>query len=244
MSDRPISLYTGTGGLTDKQPSQSEAEDRKPADDQDIERFRHTLLQAEPAAEKAGVFVATTAHGAGVPAGESGHARGVFGLFGHLRAGNSTHGSGISGPDAQSLAGLGTSGAPVPAGSQAGLAEAAPEEPRSAGLGRLTDEMAERILVSADGAREVRIVVRDDVLAGVELRMRQQEGRWVVGFVVTDASSLKVLEGASSMLARELAKRLQCGVEVRLTDGSAGGSEDEPSFTSFADAPRTVGEPG
>jgi hypothetical protein len=100
---------------------------------------------------------------------------------------------------------------------------------------QLADQVAERILVSAEGAREVRVVVRDDVLAGVELRITQQQGRWVIGFVVTDAASFAAIERSGQTFADQLAQRLRCGVDVRLTDQES--ADGEPQCTFFADPP-------
>ena len=84
--------------------------------------------------------------------------------------------------------------------------------------GSIIGAVAERILVSADATREVRISIRADLLPGVEVRVVQDQGRWVVDFAVTDAGSRKLLQDSGRQAVRELARRLKTGVEMRVTD--------------------------
>jgi hypothetical protein len=103
----------------------------------------------------------------------------------------------------------------------------------------LADEVADRILVSSDEGREARIAIRNDVMPGVEVRITQEQGRWVVAFIVGDAGSLKVLENAGPTIADELANRLESGIEVQLIDASE--PSGTPANTFFADPAQSDG---
>ncbi len=236
MSERSVRLDMAATGLAEHQASQSGAEERNPADDEQVARFRRAL------ADGSGTDGGGTAREVDAAVHESGHARGAFGLFGRgIRSGG-----GAPLPDV--TAGLIAGASPFEVGPQGPRGTYATEEPVERGapgdVWKLADEMAERILVSADGSREVRVAVRDDVMAGVELRMVQEQGRWVVEFVVTDAMSFELLERAGGMIADELAKRLRSGVEVRLKNPTDRGADDEPVCTFFADAPGLSGGAG
>jgi hypothetical protein len=104
---------------------------------------------------------------------------------------------------------------------------------------RLADEVADRILISADDGREARIAVRNDVMPGVEVRITQEQGRWVVAFIVSDAGSFEVLENAGQTIADQLANRLRSGVEVKLIDASE--PNGTPANTFFADPAQSDG---
>jgi hypothetical protein len=104
---------------------------------------------------------------------------------------------------------------------------------------RLAGEVADRILVSGDDGREARIAVRNDVMPGVEVRITQEQGRWVVAFIVSDAGSFKVLENAGQTIADQLANRLRSGVEVKLIDASE--PNGTPANTFFADPAQSDG---
>lgn len=105
----------------------------------------------------------------------------------------------------------------------------------------LINEVADRILVSADDGREARIHIRDDVMPGVEVRVAQQDGRWIVAFIISDASSFKVLEQAGQKIADELAERLQSAVEVQLIAASEPAAT--PANTFFAGVSPGNGDP-
>jgi type III secretion system needle length determinant len=101
----------------------------------------------------------------------------------------------------------------------------------------LAAQLAERILVSAPdaaGGREVRILLREDVLPGTEIRIQRQEGGALsVSFVTNDLRAEQILGGgALSDLHNALAGKLQVEVQVRIVrpDGGltaeAGGQSD------------------
>jgi hypothetical protein len=70
---------------------------------------------------------------------------------------------------------------------------------------------------AAPGAREVRVQVRPEVLPGVAFSVRQDAGRWVVDFDVSDHASAALLQSAGERMGAELARRLGRGVELRVT---------------------------
>jgi type III secretion system needle length determinant len=84
----------------------------------------------------------------------------------------------------------------------------------------LASQLAERILVSAPdaaGGREVRVILREDVLSGTEIRIQRQEGGALsVTFVTNDLRAEQMLGGgALSDLQNILAGKLQVEVQVR-----------------------------
>jgi hypothetical protein len=114
-------------------------------------------------------------------------------------------------------------------------------DPAGGCAAKLADEVAERILVSDDDGHEARVYIRDDVLPGVELRLRQAEGRWVISFLVTDVTSFALLEQHGARIADELAGRLQSAVEVELSDPRGPDAERVPARTFFAEPPTRYG---
>ena len=104
---------------------------------------------------------------------------------------------------------------------------------------RLVSEVADRILICVDEDREARVHVREDVMPGVEVRIAQERGGWVVAFIISDAGSFKVLAQAGQRIADELADRLQSAVEVQLIAASE--PDAIPTNTFFADAAQSIG---
>ena len=218
MSERRIRLDIAGGGRADHEAQRFGAgEQHNSASEEQVDRFRRALTSG--AAD--GVDSAGDPAASGTPASPSRNGarpRGAFDLFG-------------------------------PAGLQPAVAMpcstqgATPEADLSDGsAGRFACEVAERILVSADDQQEVRVLIRDDVLPGVELRLRRADGRWVVGFTVTDAASFALIEQAGDRIAGDLASRLESGVEVRLA-GPQDLQTGEESYHSFFADPRPHGGP-
>lgn len=79
----------------------------------------------------------------------------------------------------------------------------------------------------SDGAQEVRIQLKDSVLPGVEVRVRQEQGRFVVEFVSQNADSTRFLDAQRGALCGLLEGRLKTDVEVRViaSDGTSTGGE-------------------
>jgi type III secretion system needle length determinant len=91
----------------------------------------------------------------------------------------------------------------------------------------LVSQLAERILVSAPdaaGDREVRILLRENVLPGTEIRIQRQEGGALsVSFVTNDLRAEQILGGgALSDLHNALAGKLQVEVQVRIVRPDGG----------------------
>ena len=101
----------------------------------------------------------------------------------------------------------------------------------------LMDEIADRILVSEDDPHEARVVIDDDTLRGVEVRIVREQGRWTITFTISDAASLRLLEESGERIAQELAERLHSDVEVQLIDATQ--TLREPSRV-FRAGPRNV----
>jgi hypothetical protein len=122
-------------------------------------------------------------------------------------------------------------GGPMWAGPAAGPAGPAGAPPGD-GLGRLVEEVAERVLVSDtrfDSRGEVRIKVKDSVFPGLEVRLRQVDGRLEVELVATQAGDRMVLRQEALRLLQGLRERLRREVDLRLTvegpDGTVLASE-------------------
>lgn len=137
---------------------------------------------------------------------------------------------------------------PTPLASANAPEAAAP--PPSADLREIVEVVAERMLVAdTETGQEVRIQLKDSVLPGVEIRIRQQEGRIVVEFVCANADSARFLTGQQDGLAALLGERLQTAAEVTITtaDGTSsrtsdGGSGDGRSRQHYT-APVVPGGP-
>lgn len=102
------------------------------------------------------------------------------------------------------------------------------------GASRLASEVADRILVSADDGREARVFIRDDVMPGVEVRITQEQGRWLVAFTISDGKSFEVLAQAGQKMADELTVKLKCEVEVQLIPSEQ--PDGSPTHTFFSNA--------
>jgi hypothetical protein len=112
----------------------------------------------------------------------------------------------------------------------------------SDGAGRLTvlaDEIAERILVAEDGGNDARILIQEDILPGVEVRIRREQGRWIVTFSIADPDSFRLLEASGDQITAELAQRLRSEVEVQLIDVL---SDSHAPVRVFIAVATTVGE--
>jgi hypothetical protein len=215
MSERRIRLDIAGGGRADHETQRFGAgEQDNSASEEQVDRFRQALTSgAADDVDSAGNPASGTPAS---PARNGARPRGAFDLFGP---------AGL-----QPVAAL-------PSSTQDDTPEA---DPSDGSAGRFACEVAERILVSADDQQEVRVLIRDDVLPGVELRLHRADGRWVVGFSVTDATSFALIEQAGDKIAGDLAARLESDVEVRLA-----GPEDleagEESYQSFFADPRPSG---
>jgi len=225
MSERRIRLDIAVGGHAEHQSAHSGAGDgRNSAGEEHVDRFRQALTgggkgnvdgaKGSNGADGAGGGADAAAGSSGGSSPPQARLRGAFDLFGR-GAGRSAAGAQPPGGTEALLAGAGTgmAAAMLPGvrtedsiGGRAG-----------GGAGRFACQMAERILVSADGQHEARIFIRDDVLPGVELRVHLTGGRWAVEFTVTDAGSFALIEEAGDQIAGTLAARLRSGVEVQLT---------------------------
>ncbi|HYC37704.1 MAG TPA: type III secretion HpaP family protein [Usitatibacter sp.] len=96
----------------------------------------------------------------------------------------------------------------------------------SARLAEAVEQAAARVLVSAGGGAgegEVRIQLKDDVLAGTEVRLTQREGRLEVAFVSDNAQSAAWLAAQSESIAGELARRLRRDVRIAVKTAEAEG---------------------
>jgi hypothetical protein len=243
MSDRSVRLDLAAGGLAERQAANSGGRgERGPASEDDMARFRQTLADPGREAQDAGGDpAARDAWNSSDPAARGAapqtQARGAFGLFGRARGGGAAPAEAASGMAPGAWMAPGALAALLPA------REAPAADPTRGEMGtaaaadraRIAEQVAERILVSADGGREVRVSIRDEVLPGVELRLTQEQGRWVACFVATDAASLELLARAGEWMAGQLARRLRCGVEIRLAKGPD--AADEPTATFLAESP-------
>ena len=116
------------------------------------------------------------------------------------------------------LPGPGQGPLPGPAGLFGPAGPAAPAP--GAGVQCLVDEVAERVLVSDsrfDASQEVRIKIKDTVFPGLEVRLRQMDGRLQVELVAAQAGDLLVLRREAGRLVDGLRGRLGRAVELRLT---------------------------
>ena len=238
MSERRIRLDIAGGGRADHEAQRFGAgEQHNSASEEQVDRFRRALTSG--AAEGADSTGDPASGTPASPARNGARPRGAFDLFG--RAGRS------GGVDAQLPGGAETllagAGLQPAAALPCSVHGEAPEaDPSDGSAARFACEVAERILVSADDQQEVRVLIRDDVLPGVELRLRRADGRWVVGFTVTDAASFALIEQAGDRIAGDLASRLESGVEVRLA-GPQDLQTGEESYHSFFADPRPHGGP-
>ncbi len=223
MSEHRIGLDVAGGGGGHLQNQSGSAGNRDPASQEHADRFRRALT-GDGSPE-------SSSEASPVPA-QHPRARGPFDLFGRR-----SDPAPAADPQSIPSAALGAAfSAQRPAD-----VDATPERDNDRAW-KAAAEVAARILVSADEEREARVYIREDVLAGVELRIRRDQGRWVVTFLVADTTSFGVLSQAAGMIATELARRLRSSVEVQLTAARGPETSDEPALTFFADPPDGSGE--
>lgn len=91
------------------------------------------------------------------------------------------------------------------------------------GLANSLEESVDRLLVGDGldgGRREVRVVLREDVLPGVTLSIYQEEGRIVASFICADESSREKLVRCAATLAEDVSRSLGQAalVQVRTDD--------------------------
>jgi type III secretion system needle length determinant len=98
---------------------------------------------------------------------------------------------------------------------------------------RLGERLAQRILVSDRsqvGDSEVRIQLRESVLQGGEIRLRQEQGQLVVSIQVPSADLARQLSGQTDSLQQTLANRLETSVrvEVQVVGARDAGNDANP----------------
>lgn len=113
------------------------------------------------------------------------------------------------------------------AGFKQRLDEVAPSKPADAAerpqatFSELVRDVAERILVGESGPagqQEVRIVLKDEVLGGTEVRITEHEGAVQVTFVAGTKDAEQLLEAQREGISRALGERLDRDVRVEVTD--------------------------
>jgi hypothetical protein len=96
---------------------------------------------------------------------------------------------------------------------------------------RLLDEIAGRVLVAeAGGPPEVRVIVKDDVFPGLEVRLRPTPDGLMVELVAASAADVAVLRAEASRLVASLRERTGRKVELRIRrdgDPEAGAAHGE-----------------
>ena len=110
-------------------------------------------------------------------------------------------------------------------GSEAAGGLAAPAGPGDV-EGRLEalSEIADRLLVSETGDKEIRISIKESVLPGAEVRLTLKEGSVGVSFVCQNEGSALFLERHKADLERRLAERLGGPADVQVDrEASEGG---------------------
>jgi hypothetical protein len=239
MSERMVRLDIGTqaNARADSHSAQSGGGGfgERPTEEH-VDQFRRALTGGDGESTPSGTTQSS-------PDAQITQARGVFGLFGGLGRTSPFVGE-LATPSVRGQQPTASSSAPselfaaaggigAPAGSDAAAAGRAADDSGAAdNTSRLASEVADRILVSADDDREARVFIRDEVMPGVEVRIAQEQGRWLVEFTISDSKSFEVLDQAGEKIANELAERLRSTVEVRLiaTTDPAG----TPASTYFA----------
>lgn len=210
MTDRQIRCDIPASQLTDGQATDSDQQARREPGDDDLSRFRRAL-SAHADESLDGDAQDDTQHP---------QQPGIFGLFGGVGSRIATRGDRARDPED------GVCACPV---------DLTSDRERHVSLADLAD-MVERVLVSDDGEREVRVQISNEVLPGVELSIVQDGGRWVVHFVVGDAASLALLRRTGRTMVSELARRLRQAVEVRISSVSvAAHGGDEVIFSDPRD---------
>lgn len=98
-------------------------------------------------------------------------------------------------------------------------------------LPRITEEIAERIMVSATGLNdtpEVRIELKDSVLPDTEIRISQQDGRLTIALVSDSVTSIEMLSQALDSLQEQLNRKFPDAVEITVStraDADASGQD-------------------
>jgi type III secretion system needle length determinant len=98
---------------------------------------------------------------------------------------------------------------------------------------RLGERLAQRILVSDRsqvGDSEVRIQLRESVLQGGEIRLRQEHGQLVVSIQIPSTDLARQLSGQTDALQQTLANRLETSVrvEVQVVGARDAGNDANP----------------
>lgn len=113
---------------------------------------------------------------------------------------------------------------------QAPVAPAAPASTETR-VAALAEQVAERILVSDPsqaGQREVRVLLKDDVLPQTEVRISRQDGEVRIEFVTQSSDSYALLAEHQSDLQSRLSQRLdQQPVTVALTHSGSDASREQ-----------------
>jgi len=107
-------------------------------------------------------------------------------------------------------------------------------------LDEVAQQIAGRILVSdpASGGREVRIILKSDILPEAEIRIVQDSGRLQVQFHTSSAGTQALLENHRAALQNRLHERLEgreLQVSVERTASSDSGAHDGRSRGQFID---------
>lgn len=111
-------------------------------------------------------------------------------------------------------------------------------------LSELVKEVADRILVGnsgPDGAREVRIILKDEVLGGSEIRISEHAGAIEVAFVAETKDAEQFLESHREDIAAALGERLDREVRVSVTDRNSGDTGGENPGQGGGDGARQEG---
>jgi type III secretion system needle length determinant len=106
-------------------------------------------------------------------------------------------------------------------GPEAEPAEALSGPDDSEGRLKALSEIADRLLVSESGNKEIRIQLKESLLPGTELRLTLQDGSVGVSFVCHNEQSALFLERHRRDLERRLADRLGGPAEVRVSQETA-----------------------
>ncbi len=95
--------------------------------------------------------------------------------------------------------------------------QACPAQPAPDWVNRMGDSIA-RLLVDdgRNGSRQVRMAIKDEVLAGVSVAIGEHEGRLQVDFICSNEDSRLRLNALAPEQARTLAQRLQRDVLLRV----------------------------
>ena len=98
-------------------------------------------------------------------------------------------------------------------------------------LPRITEEIAERIMVSAAGLNEtpeVRIELKDSIMPDTEIRISQQDGRLTIALVSDSVTSIEMLSQALDSLQEQLNRKFPDAVEITVStraDADASGQD-------------------